>query len=358
MHAYHLTQWVLFFFIYSFIGWIWESCYVSVRKHRWVNRGFLHGPLLPIYGSGALVILISTIGIRENPYLVFLVGMAAATVLEYVTGAVMERVFHVRYWDYSRQKLNVNGYICASSSLCWGFFSVLLVRVVHVPVERAVLDIPMVITDAAALTLTLVTSVDLTQSFNEAMDLKHILAQLEESKEQIRKMQEKIKAVSEEVLEAHRLRSDEIVAEYRERSEKLAETCRLRAAEIAGKSRSRKEMYLEKINEKREQRRLQLEELADRAEALMKEKLPSKLDELIGDGGRKGLAEFRANIAEELHRISSRSDRSYLHSASQLRRNPTAVSRKFADALEELKDSLDDINGFHKRETERKEQDK
>ena len=186
MHSYQLTQWILFFFIYSFVGWCWESCYVSVRKHRWINRGFLHGPMLPIYGSGALVILISTIGVRENPWLIFLFGMLAATVLEYITGAVMERMFHVRYWDYSRQKLNLNGYICASSSLCWGVFSVLLVRIVHIPVERAVLDIPMFITDSAAFVLTVTASVDLTQSFNEAMDLKQVLAQLEESRERIR----------------------------------------------------------------------------------------------------------------------------------------------------------------------------
>ena len=99
MHSYDLSQWVLFFFIYSFAGWIWESCYVSARKRRWVNRGFMHGPMLPIYGSGALVILVSTIGVRDNSALIFLMGMCGATVLEYVTGAVMERIFRVRYWD-------------------------------------------------------------------------------------------------------------------------------------------------------------------------------------------------------------------------------------------------------------------
>ena len=253
MQTYHLTQWLLFFFIYSFIGWIWESCYVSVRKRHWVNRGFLHGPMLPIYGSGALVILISTIGVRENPWLIFLFGMIAATVLEYITGAVMERLFHVRYWDYSRQKLNLNGYICVSSSLCWGVFSVLLVRVIHVPVERAVLDIPIFVTDCAALVLTVIMSVDLTQSFNEAMDLKRVLVQLEESKEQIKKMQEKLKTAS-----------DELIADYKMRSEKLMEEYRARAEEAAEKSRSRKAAYLEWIDMKRAQRQLQLEELAER----------------------------------------------------------------------------------------------
>lgn len=280
MHAYYLTQWILFFFIYSFIGWVWESCYVSVRKRRWVNRGFLHGPMLPIYGSGALVILISTIGVRENPWLIFLFGMLAATVLEYITGAVMEKMFHVRYWDYSRQKLNLNGYICVSSSLCWGVFSVLLVRAVHIPVERAVLDIPLFITDGAALVLTVIMTLDLTQSFNEAMDLKQVLAQLEESKEQIGEMQEKL---------------------------------------------------------------LQLEEFAERIEVLLKEEIPSKAGSLISEEKREELKKFRNSIAGEFGRMSSRTDKIYLHIASQLKRNPTAASKKFAKALEELKDTLENI---------------
>ena len=280
MHSYNLSQWVLFFFISSFAGWIWESCYVSARKRRWVNRGFMHGPMLPIYGSGALVILVSTIGVRDNSALIFLMGMCGATVLEYVTGAVMERLFHVRYWDYSRQKLNLNGYICVSSSLCWGVFSVLLVRAVHIPVERAVLDIPLFITDGAALLLTVIMTVDLTQSFNEAMDLKQVLAQLEESKEQIGEMQEKL---------------------------------------------------------------LQLEEFAERIEVLLKEEIPSKAGSLISEEKREELKKFRNSIAGEFGRMSSRTDKIYLHIASQLKRNPTAASKKFAKALEELKDTLENI---------------
>ena len=74
-------------------------------------------------------------------------------VLEYFTGAAMERIFHVRYWDYSNQKLNIHGYICVSSSLCWGGFSVLLVRVVHLPIETAVLKIPPAVAEAIAFVL-------------------------------------------------------------------------------------------------------------------------------------------------------------------------------------------------------------
>ena len=233
MQSYHLTQWVLFFFIYSFIGWVWECCFVSVRKRRWVNRGFMYGPMLPIYGFGALAVLISTIRVRDSIPLIFLFGMVGATLLEYVTGAVMERLFNVKYWDYSNQKFNLNGYICLTSSLGWGLFSVLLVKFVHVPIEGAVLKIPTIIAEGIAFVLTVAAAVDVTQSFNDAMDLKRILAQLEESKKQIRKIQEKLKVASEEFVEDYRQRAGEFVEDYRRRVEEHVEDYRGRAEEMA-----------------------------------------------------------------------------------------------------------------------------
>ena len=320
MHAYYLPQWVLFFFIYSFIGWVWGSCYVSVRKRRWVNRGFMHGPMLPLYGSGAIVVLVSTIGVRENAALIFLLGMMAATVLEYFTGAAMERLFHVRYWDYSNQKLNLHGYICVTSSLCWGFFSVLLVRVVHVPVETAVLRIPLTVSEGAALVLSVAAAVDLTQSFNEAMDLKRILSQLEESREQIRKLQEKLKVAAEDAKEDY-LRYSE------ERSRKRL---------------SRKAAYLERIDMKRQERRRQLEELSQRTEQLLREEIPSRVGDLIGEERREELSALLQNIRREIGKMGERTDRSYLHAARHLWRNPTAVSERFRDALDELRKNMED----------------
>lgn len=90
MYVYSLGQWLLFFFLYCFLGWVWESCYVSAKRRQWVNRGFLHGPMLPIYGTGAVIILLATIPVRDSLWLVFLLGMLAATALEYVTGAAMD----------------------------------------------------------------------------------------------------------------------------------------------------------------------------------------------------------------------------------------------------------------------------
>ena len=92
--------------------------------------------------------------------------------LEFFTGMVMESLFHVRYWDYSHLKFNVKGYICPVASLCWGVFSIMMVKVVHIPIEEVILKIPMAIADGLAFVLMVVAAVDFTQSFNEAMDMK------------------------------------------------------------------------------------------------------------------------------------------------------------------------------------------
>lgn len=124
-------QWILYFFLYAFAGWVWESLYVSVLSQHWVNRGFLHGPFLPIYGFGALLILLMTYGVRHHAVAVFFVGMIGATILEYVTGAVLDQWFHIKLWDYSLEAWNLQGYISLVSSIFWGVLAVVLVVWIH-----------------------------------------------------------------------------------------------------------------------------------------------------------------------------------------------------------------------------------
>lgn len=189
---YTFSTWLFFFYLYCFLGWVWETCYVSVRKAKWVNRGFIHGPFLPIYGSGAIVVLICTLHFRTNAGLVFFTGMASATLLEYFTGAMMERLFHVRYWDYSNQPLNLNGHICVLSSLAWGAFSVLLTLYMHNPIERLALSMNQNLLEFIVFLLTVYISIDMAQSVREAFNLKELLVGLESSSEEFRHLQKGI----------------------------------------------------------------------------------------------------------------------------------------------------------------------
>ena len=150
LEEYSISQWVLLFFLYSFCGWCWEVFLYLVKERRFVNRGFLFGPILPIYGFGAVGILLTCVPVEGNMALVALVGTIAASLLEYVTGFLMESIFHVRYWDYSQRPLNLNGYICALSAATWAVFSVIIVSVVNPFVKNYIYMIPLTMADAAA----------------------------------------------------------------------------------------------------------------------------------------------------------------------------------------------------------------
>lgn len=203
MYIYTCCQWLLFFFFYCFFGWCFESAYVSLCQRRLVNRGFMRGPYLPIYGSGAIGILFAVLKVQENLFLVFLLGMLAATLLEYVTGAVMERLFQVRYWDYSNHKLNIHGYICLTSSLAWGGLSVVLVKIHHY-VEEAVLAFTAHSALSAVITclIAAVMLSDFIISFRNAIQIRELLSALDKVKEELRQWQEKLDSAKERMAEA------------------------------------------------------------------------------------------------------------------------------------------------------------
>lgn len=201
MYSYSLTQWILFFFWYCFLGWIWECLFVSVKrawknkKWEFVNRGFLRGPVIPIYGFAAITILLATIQVRENTTAIYVLGALTATLFELVTGTVMERLFKVKYWDYSDMPLNYHGHICLFVSLFWGAFSVLLVQIIHVPVENLLMQVPSFLCEAFAFVFMAIFAYDTTVSFNEAMDLREVLESLSENNETVKRLERRFDAI-------------------------------------------------------------------------------------------------------------------------------------------------------------------
>ena len=114
------------FFIFSICGWIYESTFVSIRTGKPVNRGFLVGPMLPLYGTGATLVYLILRPVSHIPSLLYAAGMLVATVLEYITSYLLEKIFHAKWWDYTKNPYNLNGRIALIPSLFWGFLSLLL----------------------------------------------------------------------------------------------------------------------------------------------------------------------------------------------------------------------------------------
>ena len=131
MGSYTVLQWTTFFMLYCMFGWCFESTYCSIKSGHLQNRGFCHGPWLPIYGVGATLLLLITEGHEGSRLYLFLVGFFGGTCLELVTGFLMNKIFHMRWWDYSQNPLNFHGYICLPASIGWGFAAIFVIQVVH-----------------------------------------------------------------------------------------------------------------------------------------------------------------------------------------------------------------------------------
>ncbi|SHK27052.1 putative ABC transporter permease [Hespellia stercorisuis] len=122
---------LLYFFIYGFFGWCCEVGYAAVKSGKFVNRGFLNGPICPIYGVGVTMVVFFLTPWRDNLILLYLTSVVLVTVLEGVTGYAMDKIFHNKWWDYSGQPLNIGGYVCLLFSLVWGVACVVIVDFVH-----------------------------------------------------------------------------------------------------------------------------------------------------------------------------------------------------------------------------------
>lgn len=235
MYAYTWYQWLAFFYLYCFFGWIFETCYVSLRKGHFVNRGFLRLPLLPLYGSGAVMMLVVSIPVRDNLFLTWCAGVVGATLLEYSTGYGMELLFKVRYWDYSDQKFNLNGYICLSSSIAWGFLTIFMTHGIHRPVERAVLSMPSFWNNLLVSLLSAVFLYDAVVSTKEALAFGKALEALKRLHQDLDLLQ----------LQASLLRME---------AREHIDTVKAELARLRGRS----ELHLESLHEKTEQQLTEL----------------------------------------------------------------------------------------------------
>ena len=165
-------------YIYCFIGWCIESTIVSIESKKFIDRGFLRLPMLPIYGFGALAMLFSSLPVKESPVLVYIFAGLTATLLELITGLIMESLFKVKYWDYSSQKYNYKGIICIQSSLFWGFLALLLTYNLHEIVEKIAFKFSH---NALLLTVVIISVLfisDTIFSIKSAFDIRYVMENL------------------------------------------------------------------------------------------------------------------------------------------------------------------------------------
>lgn len=187
-----LMRIVLLFYIYAFFGWCMEVAFAACKEGRFVNRGFLNGPICPIYGFGVVGVALLLQPLVDNLPLLFVGSVVVTTAIEYLTGFVLEKVFHARWWDYSDMPLNIGGYVCLLFSLLWGLACVVVLKLVHPLINGVVNWLPDPAVIALACTFTAVVIVDIVATLAA-----------------IRKLNERLKRLTELAAEIHAL-SDEI----------------------------------------------------------------------------------------------------------------------------------------------------
>lgn len=219
---YHVFYFLL---IYSILGWIWEVFYVFLDTDKLVNRGFLNGPLCPIYGIGATMVYLFLSPIADNLGLLYIGGVILPTVVEYLTGAVMENLFHASWWDYSDRKFNLKGRICLQVSIGWGLFSVVMIKVIHPIVYDIVEAIPYRIGIVlASVAIAFIVS-DLVITVSHVAKFNEQLEKLGRAKDELRMRLENasIFETKEEILLKLKLSENEYIEELKERISKFKE---------------------------------------------------------------------------------------------------------------------------------------
>lgn len=175
-----MYQFLWIFFIYAFLGWCTEVSYAALSTGRFVNRGFLNGPVCPIYGFGVVLVMACLEPFRENLPLLFLCSVLLTSLLEWATGFVLEKLFHERWWDYSDQPFNIGGYVCLRFSIAWGLACVFVSEILHPTVLLLIRLIPRPLGWVLLGVLGVVMAVDLVATVRTIAKLNRRLDQIDE----------------------------------------------------------------------------------------------------------------------------------------------------------------------------------
>ena len=175
-----LYRFLWIFFIYAFLGWCTEVSYAALVTGKFVNRGFLNGPVCPVYGFGVVIVLAGLSPLEDNLLLLFLGSLVLTSALEWLTGFVLEKLFHQRWWDYSDQPFNLSGYVCLRFSVAWGFACLFVLKLLHPTVLLFIRLIPRPLGLALLVLLGGVMAVDLTATVSSIVKLNRRLEQIDE----------------------------------------------------------------------------------------------------------------------------------------------------------------------------------
>lgn len=262
---------VWIFIIYAFLGWCTEVSYAALDRGIFVNRGFLNGPYCPIYGVGVVIVVTILTPLQDNLLLLFFGSFLLTSVLEYITGFLLEKVFHDRWWDYSNKPFNLHGYVCLKFSIYWGLACTFIMKVIHPIIYRGITWIPHTLGVVLLVIFMTVFIVDCCITVSTILKFNKRLKLMDEMAEKIHKLSDEIGENIYENVSGAIQKSEEFQENHAELLDKLADT-REDILELPQAAKEKLAETTEEWKKELEERKKELAELSEKYEKLFEEK--------------------------------------------------------------------------------------
>ena len=317
----------LYFFVYGFLGWCTEVAFAAWKEHRFVNRGFLNGPICPVYGIGVTLVVHFLSPYRSNLIILYITSTILVTALEWLTGFILERVFHNKWWDYSNMPLNLNGYVCLLFSLIWGVACVLIVDFIHPVIHKLLLYIPVIVGVIILIILGIGMFADLYVTASGILKMNKRLAAMQEIADELHEISDKIgeniykntiaametqDAIKDSVTEKQEELKDSFTAKQEEFKDSLA----AKQMEFKDSFALKQEEILGNLTERREE----ISETLDTVSDELKERIAS-------------LLKHYSELGEDFTGIQKR----------LLKAFPKMENKKYSESLDDLREKLNSL---------------
>ena len=317
----------LYFFVYGFLGWCTEVAFAAWKEHRFVNRGFLNGPICPVYGIGVTLVVHFLSPYRSNLIILYITSTILVTALEWLTGFILERVFHNKWWDYSNMPLNLNGYVCLLFSLIWGVACVLIVDFIHPVIHKLLLYIPVIVGVIILIILGIGMFADLYVTASGILKMNKRLAAMQEIADELHEISDKIgeniykntiaametqDAIKDSVTEKQEELKDSFTAKQEEFKDSLA----AKQMEFKDSFALKQEEIMGNLTERREE----ISETLDTVSDELKERIAS-------------LRKHYSELGEDFTGIQKR----------LLKAFPKMENKKYSESLDDLREKLNSL---------------
>ncbi len=341
-----LYNWILYFYVYGVLGWCTEVAYAACKHGKFVNRGFLNGPICPVYGIGVGVVVQFLMPLRHQELLLYIASTVLVTIVEGLTGFLLDKIFHHRWWDYSSLRFNLGGYVCLRFSLIWGTVCVFIVKVFHPIVLDLLAMIPFCVGLALIVILGISLSADLYVTASAILKFNKRLQSMEKIAEELRNLSDKMGeniyegvVNSAEAKEEGLRRMESAQESMKERLESAQESVQERMESAKETMQERMESVQERIGSAQES----MQERLGSAQESMKERIGSaqeSMQERIGSA-QETMQEQQERYRELQKKYAELASLPGKVSRRLMRAFPNMTAPGFEQAMEKIREAME-----------------